>query len=131
MPLTPNNREEHWLKGMVDGSTTLTPNKRQEFWYQEIINAQGGGGGGGALIVTATYIGTQMTLGETWQTIWDAITGSTPVFVRIIADAPDVDVMLYPVSEMYAENGVYAVVVTGGDEYHADSANGYPFMDLG
>ena len=47
MPLTPNNREEHWLKGMVDGSTTLTPNKRQEYWYQEIINAQGGGGGGG------------------------------------------------------------------------------------
>lgn len=44
--LTPNNREEHWLKGMVDGSTTLTPNKRQEYWYQEIINAQGGGGGG-------------------------------------------------------------------------------------
>ena len=47
MPLTPNNREEHWLQGMVDGSTTLTPNKRQEYWYQEIINAPGGGGGGG------------------------------------------------------------------------------------
>ena len=56
MPLTPNNREESWLKGMVDGSTTLTPNKRREYWYQEIINAQGGGGGGGggATVLTAT-----------------------------------------------------------------------------
>lgn len=45
--LTPNNREEAWLKGMVDGSTTLTPNNRREHWYQEIVNAGGGGGGGG------------------------------------------------------------------------------------
>ncbi len=55
MPLTPNNREEAWLKGMVDGSTTLTPNNRREHWYQEIVNAGGGGGGGGGgvLVVIA------------------------------------------------------------------------------
>lgn len=61
--LTPNNREEHWLKGMVDGSTTLTPNKRKEYWYQEIINAQGGGGGGGYDLVLrcGDYIETSPT----------------------------------------------------------------------
>lgn len=47
MPLTPNNREEHWLQGMVDGETTLTPNKRREYWYKEIVDAIGSGGGGG------------------------------------------------------------------------------------
>ena len=45
--LTPNNREEYWLKGMVDGQTTLEPNKRREFWYKEIVDAIGSGGGGG------------------------------------------------------------------------------------
>ena len=54
MPLTPNNREEHWLQGMVDGSTDLTPNKRREYWQKEIIDAQGGGGGGGGVTI-ATY----------------------------------------------------------------------------
>ncbi len=47
MPLTPNNREEHWLQGMVDGQTDLTPNKRREYWYKEIVDAIGSGGGGG------------------------------------------------------------------------------------
>ena len=52
MPLTPNNREEHWLQGMVDGQTTLEPNKRREYWYKEIVDAIGsGGGGGGALLI--------------------------------------------------------------------------------
>ena len=45
--LTPNNREEYWLKGMVDGQTTLEPNKRREYWYKEIVDAIGSGGGGG------------------------------------------------------------------------------------
>lgn len=46
--LTPNNREEHWYKGMVDGSTDLTPNKRKEYWYKEIVDKIGSGGGGGS-----------------------------------------------------------------------------------
>lgn len=45
--LTPNNREELWLQGMVDGQTTLEPNKRREYWYKEIVDAIGSGGGGG------------------------------------------------------------------------------------
>lgn len=71
MPLTPNNREEHWLQGMVDGETTLTPNKRREYWYQEIINAQGGGGGGGGVLVVEMDALT-MTLNKTWKEIHDA-----------------------------------------------------------
>ena len=60
MPLTPNNREEHWLQGMVDGQTTLEPNKRREYWYKEIVDAigsggGGGGGGGGAFIVPLSF----------------------------------------------------------------------------
>lgn len=58
MPLTPNNRNEAWMKGMVDGSTTLEPNNRKEHWYKEIVDAigsGGGGGGGGAFIVTLSY----------------------------------------------------------------------------
>lgn len=53
MPLTPNNRNEAWMKGMVDGSTTLEPNNRKEHWYKEIVDAigSGGGGGGGALLI--------------------------------------------------------------------------------
>ena len=54
MPLTPNNRNEAWMKGMVDGSTTLEPNNRREHWYKEIVDAigsGGGGGGGGALLI--------------------------------------------------------------------------------
>ena len=57
MPLTPNTRTEHFLQGMIDGSTTLTPNTREEHYYKEIIDAIGGsgGGGGGAFIVTLSY----------------------------------------------------------------------------
>ena len=60
MPLTPNNRNEAWMKGMVDGSTTLEPNNRREHWYKEIVDAigsgGGGGGGGAAAVISATDI---------------------------------------------------------------------------
>ena len=76
--LIPNNREEHWLKGMVDGSTTLTPNKRQEYWYQEIINAQGGGGGGGMTVVI-DFDADTTAMDKTWGEIFDAISHGTVV----------------------------------------------------
>lgn len=59
MPLTPNNREEYWLQGMVDGQTTLEPNKRREYWYKEIVDAigsGGGGGGGGTAVINVTDV---------------------------------------------------------------------------
>lgn len=72
MPLTPNNREEHWLQGMVDGQTDLEPNKRREYWYKEIVDAIGSGGGGGgggvSLVNYDDYIvatdGTKAVLGD-------------------------------------------------------------------
>ena len=66
MPLTPNNREEYWLQGMVDGQTTLEPNKRREYWYKEIVDAIGSGGGGGTgggvLVATITKDKQAMTM---------------------------------------------------------------------
>lgn len=84
MPLTPNNREEHWLQGMVDGQTTLEPNKRREYWYKEIaaaIGSGGGGGGGGALVVHEDEEG---TLDKTWQEIFDAIASGKIVFIPYV-----------------------------------------------
>ena len=51
--LTPNNRKEHWYKAIIDGSTDLTPNKRSEYWYKEIMESRGGGGGGSSDWTTA------------------------------------------------------------------------------
>lgn len=72
MPLTPKNRKEEWLQGLVDHETTLTPKNRPEEWMKEIIDASGGGGGtgGGALVCT---MDTQtMALDKTWAEINDA-----------------------------------------------------------
>ena len=44
--LTPKNRPEEWMLGLIEGSTTLTPKNRCEAWLKEIIDASGGGGGG-------------------------------------------------------------------------------------
>ena len=72
--LTPNNREEYWLKGMVDGQTTLEPNKRREFWYKEIVDAigSGGGGGTGGGVLVCTMDTQTMALDKTWAEINDA-----------------------------------------------------------
>lgn len=52
--LTPKNRPEEWMLGLVEGSTTLTPKNRCEEWMKEIIDASGGGGTGFS-IVTGSF----------------------------------------------------------------------------
>lgn len=115
MPLTPNNREEHWLKGMVDGETTLTPNKRREYWYKEIIDAQGGGGGGGGALVLAEN--ESRALNKTWQEIYDAMkTGS--VVLEIEGDG------IYPILSVYTDMDYFVTSQYG--EYVSNTATGYP-----
>lgn len=85
MPLTPNNREEHWLQGMVDGQTTLEPNKRREYWYKEIVDAigSGGGGGGGALVkIGLTNNNGSLTMQKTLQEILDYIESGLVPYVN-------------------------------------------------
>lgn len=72
--LTPNNREEYWLQGMVDGQTTLEPNERREYWYKEIVDAIGSGGGGGGTGggVLIVHLMQTNALDKTWAEINDA-----------------------------------------------------------
>ena len=78
--LTPNNREELWLQGMVDGQTTLEPNKRREYWYKEIVDAIGSGGGGGtgggATVLNATLNDSIVTLPCTVGELFAAVLSS-------------------------------------------------------
>ena len=125
MPLTPNNREEHWLQGMVDGETTLTPNNRREHWYEEIINASGGGGGGtggGALIVHDN----DGTLDKTWQEIADA-----GFAILNIEGTVGFTCNLEHSDAYYVTFATILPTGTGFDDpfgYATESANGYPVM---
>ena len=133
MPLTPNNREEHWLQGMVDGQTTLEPNKRREYWYKEIVDAIGSGGGGGGgggtgggLVVTIIEGDELDTLSETWKTIWDAYkTGERVIALSVYEEEGNIDAMQYYITEVYVDNGDY-IVDTGGRPFSTSSENGYP-----
>ena len=86
--LTPNNREEYWLQGMVDGQTTLEPNKRREYWYKEIVDAigSGGGGGGGSNIIEATLsagaVEETAEVSLTWQEIHDYMAAGKTVRIK-------------------------------------------------
>lgn len=130
--LTPNNREEHFLQGMVDGETTLTPNNRKEHWYKEIIDSigSGGGGGGGVLIVEMTldadthYATLNKTAGE--------IVAAFPL-VFITFDTGS-SVLVFNVSS-YIETDIHTYCADGGQlhelNFEADSADDYPvaYMD--
>lgn len=70
--LTPNNRKEYWLKGMVDGETNLTPNKRSEYWYKEIIDTIGSGGGGSSDFSVANVTLTNAS-GESLNFSWPVV----------------------------------------------------------
>lgn len=131
MPLTPNNREEHWLQGMVDGSTDLTPNNRREHWYKEIIdNGSGGGGGGGALIATLNM--QTGALDKTWTEINSADLAFVSIneggmkatgFVALTAPS-EVGYVVGAISYGESETGIVML------RFAAESADGYPVMQM-
>lgn len=140
MPLTPNNREEHWLQGMVDGSTNLEPNKRREYWYKEIVDAigSGGGGGGDVLIVHASgdpfFAGDPSTLDKTWNEIYNSTfaiikNGNSEQgysFLNVTGVYPGDALNPYGISAFFfdGENMVNFY-------FTADTADGYPVQDTG
>lgn len=121
--LTPNNREEYWLKGMVDGQTTLEPNKRREYWYKEIVDAIGGGGGGGTgggILVVHDNDG---TLDKTWKEISDAFDAGALVHVYRNEDG----LLSKEIITMLVTNNtdMFGVVISGYP-YATNTENGYP-----
>lgn len=135
MPLTPNNREEHWLQGMVDGSTTLEPNKRREYWYKEIVDAIGSGGGGGTgggvLKVNMTWSEdySSCTLDKTYAEIYSACQNG-----MVISVDEDAGILsLWMVCEIGYINETYEVGIlpmhnlrNGSLSFVAETENSYP-----
>ena len=129
MPLTPKNRKEEWLQGLVDHETTMTPKNRKEAWMKEIIDSSGGGGGGGVLVVHVT----SDTLDKTWNEIVNAgfaviFDDSMPfvgtqilVLIRFKADEeePEYDVTFRNLFNTDADT----------ISYISASADGYPVAD--
>ena len=135
--LTPNNREEYWLKGMVDGQTTLEPNERREYWYKEIVDAIGSGGGGGTgggvLVLNTTQ---DDTLDKTWLEIKNALNAGQVVTIANYAISPN-EGMFAHITNVKVEDGVYKVIIQesimqghgweiSAVEASTDSENGYP-----
>lgn len=137
MPLTPNNREEHWLQGMVDGQTTLEPNKRREFWYKEIVDAIGSGGGGGAgggvLVVNATMSGSTVVLDKTYKEITSVFTSGGNVVISLPDRQGSENSFAAVVFTAYTELG-YRVAASVGNssvQFHAATEDDYPFVNMG
>ena len=141
--LTPNNREEYWLKGMVDGQTTLEPNKRREYWYKEIVDAIGSGGGGGtgggALIVHDN----DGTLDKTHNEIATAVRNGSLVVITYIDQSPVEEHIFYATVSVVRTGidvGVYAIYCVAIDisqspavtptvwKYKSETGDGYPVM---
>ena len=124
--LTPTNREEYWLQGMVDGQTALEPNNRREFWYKEIMDAIGSGGGGGtgggdAIVFTQTVSGgfpptleysCNKTLSEAIQLV-----GTVPIYFK------DSDGLLYSFIRVFAEDGEEAFLKAVFIDIYIDDGN--------
>ena len=120
MPLTPNNREEHWLQGMVDGQTTLEPNKRREYWYKEIVDAIGSGGGGGTGGGVLVVNDNNGTLDKTWKEINDAYTLGTAVLISRFNGTA-----VFAVQASGLKDGSYAIQIVGV-AYVTNTEDGYP-----
>ena len=123
MPLTPNNREEHWLQGMVDGQTTLEPNKRREYWYKEIVDAIGSGGGGGTGGGVLVVNDVNGTLDKTWKEIYDAITGGKICLIATNESGADI---LFVATSIATDNNTMYVVKVEDNMYTTNTEGGYP-----
>ncbi|MBQ1790788.1 MAG: hypothetical protein II008_11445 [Oscillospiraceae bacterium] len=138
MPLTPKNRKEEWLQGLVDHETTLTPKNRPEAWMKEIIDTIGSGGGGGTgggvLKVGITVESGFATMDKTWKEINEA---TLPVVVVNTSENATtwMFVIYTEISDKY-----YVSVAVGGDDVDAviftkivfstDSETGYPVAQM-
>lgn len=126
MPLTPKNRKEEWLQGLVDHETTLTPKNRPEEWMKEIIDASGGGGGGGGGDVLVVHED-EGVLDKTWKEIHDAT-------LAVIKTEMPFGTGTSFISSIAIKNNdylIYTFFVEGAaditfDTYVASSANDYP-----
>lgn len=121
MPLTPKNRREQRLDGLVDHETSLTPKNRCEAWMKEIIEASGGGGGG--LFVLD---GTQFGMTQYFSSTSAALAGGMQV---VFTDGN----YNYPVIQYFADEysitlycGPYIINLYPGDEENTYSFVGWP-----
>lgn len=121
MPLTPKNRKEQWLDGLVDHETTLTPKNRSEAWMKEIIEASGGGGGG-------LFVVDNIHIGETpyYSSTAAALSGGMQV---VFNDGN----YSYPVIQYYLDDyyitlycGPYVVNIFADDTGDSFSFDGWP-----
>lgn len=140
MPLTPNNRNEAWMKGMVDGSTTLEPNNRKEHWYKEIVDAigSGGGGGGGGGVLIVNVNSSTGAIDKTAKELYDAMDTQFVLFKASVSPAEGVVADFYAIVEQRTliNESLYAfsyTSITGnfpysGIENAPCSANDYPIL---
>lgn len=132
MPLTPKNRKEEWLQGLVDHETTLTPKNRPEEWMKEIIDASGGGGGGGGvLVVHATGNYPDLVLDKTAGEIAEAYNAGITCFV-ITGNGTDYVITYMITTFAYDAAAVdpdHAYTFNAGQfVWVADSATDYPIL---
>ena len=121
MPLTPKNRKEQWLEGLIQHETTLTPKNRPEEWMKEIIDASGGGGGtGGGVLIVHDNDG---TLDKTWKEISDAFDAGVLVHVYRNEDGllseETITMLITNNTDMFG-------VSISGYPYTTNTENGYP-----
>ena len=133
MPLTPKNRKEEWLQGLVDHETTLTPKNRPEEWMKEIIDASGGGGGGGGGMLKVNMAWSEdyssCTLDKTYAELLSAFQDG---FVISIVEDTGVFSLLI-VCEVGYINDTYGVILLpmynlqgGPMSFTAETENSYP-----
>ena len=111
MPLTPKNRKEEWLQGLVDHETTLTPKNRPESWMKEIIDASGGGGGGGGgggVLMVGTS-GSPLTMDKTYSEIKSAY--ESGIVCSIIDEGDGASLFICALAD--ENEGMFGVIMYG------------------